>query len=205
MTRDHRRLPLRRRALRAQRAPAQAGYCHCTRCQRRTGTAASAQARIDGRTFRADRGRGRRSRLAPSRRRLREVLLRRVRLAPVQPQPRRPVADEHPHGGVRRGSRGAAELAQLRRLCGAVGADPRRRARALPREAVPRAQARSPVGADGGADGHRARAPALRSRDSERITTATAATMIAPPSDHQPVTASPRITAESTTATAGLT
>ncbi|MCW2988927.1 MAG: hypothetical protein JWM24_1865 [Solirubrobacterales bacterium] len=29
-----------------------AGYCHCTRCQRRTGTAASAQARIDGRTFR---------------------------------------------------------------------------------------------------------------------------------------------------------
>jgi hypothetical protein len=32
--------------------PASAGYCHCTRCQRRTGTAASAQARIDGRTFR---------------------------------------------------------------------------------------------------------------------------------------------------------
>jgi hypothetical protein len=29
-----------------------AGYCHCTRCQRRTGTAASAQARIDGRTLR---------------------------------------------------------------------------------------------------------------------------------------------------------
>ena len=29
-----------------------AGYCHCTRCQRRTGTAASAQARIDARTFR---------------------------------------------------------------------------------------------------------------------------------------------------------
>ena len=33
-------------------APAQAaGYCHCTRCQRRTGTAASVQARIDARTF----------------------------------------------------------------------------------------------------------------------------------------------------------
>jgi hypothetical protein len=32
--------------------PREAGYCHCTRCQRRTGTAASAQARIDGRTFR---------------------------------------------------------------------------------------------------------------------------------------------------------
>jgi hypothetical protein len=29
-----------------------AGYCHCTRCQKRTGGAASAQARIDGGTFR---------------------------------------------------------------------------------------------------------------------------------------------------------
>jgi hypothetical protein len=29
-----------------------AGYCHCTRCQRRTGTGSSAQGRIDGRTFR---------------------------------------------------------------------------------------------------------------------------------------------------------
>ena len=35
-----------------------AGYCHCTRCQRRTGTAASAQARIDGRRFRLVAGRG---------------------------------------------------------------------------------------------------------------------------------------------------
>jgi hypothetical protein len=32
--------------------PRHAGYCHCTRCQRRTGTSQSAQARIDGRTFR---------------------------------------------------------------------------------------------------------------------------------------------------------
>jgi hypothetical protein len=33
-------------------APAlHAGYCHCTRCQKRTGTAASAQARIDGSSF----------------------------------------------------------------------------------------------------------------------------------------------------------
>lgn len=31
--------------------PTTAGYCHCTRCQRRTGTGASAQARIDGRTL----------------------------------------------------------------------------------------------------------------------------------------------------------
>jgi hypothetical protein len=33
-----------------------AGYCHCTRCQRRTGAAASAQARIDGRTLRVLQG-----------------------------------------------------------------------------------------------------------------------------------------------------
>jgi hypothetical protein len=32
-------------------SPLSAGYCHCTRCQRRTGTASSAQARIDGRTL----------------------------------------------------------------------------------------------------------------------------------------------------------
>jgi hypothetical protein len=33
-------------------APYTAGYCHCTRCQRRTGTAASPQARVDGDAFR---------------------------------------------------------------------------------------------------------------------------------------------------------
>jgi hypothetical protein len=32
--------------------PQSAGYCHCTRCRRRTGTAASAQARLAPGTFR---------------------------------------------------------------------------------------------------------------------------------------------------------
>ena len=32
--------------------PIEASYCHCTRCQRRTGTAAGASARIDGRALR---------------------------------------------------------------------------------------------------------------------------------------------------------
>jgi hypothetical protein len=32
--------------------PHSVGYCHCTRCQRRTGGASSAQARVDGRAFR---------------------------------------------------------------------------------------------------------------------------------------------------------
>jgi hypothetical protein len=31
--------------------PLHAGYCHCTRCQRRSGTAVSAQARVDGDAF----------------------------------------------------------------------------------------------------------------------------------------------------------
>jgi hypothetical protein len=33
-----------------------AGYCHCTRCRRRTGAAASPQARIDGDALRITRG-----------------------------------------------------------------------------------------------------------------------------------------------------
>jgi hypothetical protein len=32
--------------------PRSASYCHCTRCQRRTGTAASAQAQVEGGSFR---------------------------------------------------------------------------------------------------------------------------------------------------------
>jgi hypothetical protein len=36
---------------RVHSAPIDAGYCHCTRCQKRTGTSSSAQAWIDGSTF----------------------------------------------------------------------------------------------------------------------------------------------------------
>ena len=36
--------------------PEVAGYCHCTRCQGRTGNAASAQAYVDGGAFRIVRG-----------------------------------------------------------------------------------------------------------------------------------------------------
>jgi hypothetical protein len=36
--------------------PESAAYCHCTRCQRRSGTAASAQARVDGDAVRMVRG-----------------------------------------------------------------------------------------------------------------------------------------------------
>jgi hypothetical protein len=36
--------------------PTQVGYCHCTRCQRRTGTAASINASVDGNAFQWLRG-----------------------------------------------------------------------------------------------------------------------------------------------------
>lgn len=36
---------------RVTESPVDAGYCHCTRCQGRTGSGSSAQARIDGRGF----------------------------------------------------------------------------------------------------------------------------------------------------------
>jgi hypothetical protein len=36
--------------------PTSAGYCHCTRCQKRTGGGSSAQARVNGNAFRLVRG-----------------------------------------------------------------------------------------------------------------------------------------------------
>jgi hypothetical protein len=84
-------------------APA-AGYCHCTRCQRRTGTAASADARIDGHTFRLLKG---------------EDLLKTWR---------------HPHGGFEKGfcrecgaqlfSRNPDDPAQMSVRMGAFDGDP---------------------------------------------------------------------------------
>ena len=52
-----------------------ADYCHCTRCQRRTGTAASASAHIDGSGFRFLAGEDLVQDLAPPGRRLGEGVL----------------------------------------------------------------------------------------------------------------------------------
>ena len=76
-------------------------------------------------------GRGSAEQLATSRWRPREVLLQRLWLAPVQPQPREPSTDERAYGRLRRGPRGTPELAQLCCLRCTVGADPQRRAGAL--------------------------------------------------------------------------
>ncbi len=90
----------------------------------------------------ARQGRGARQGLAPSRRRLGEVLLPRVRVAALQPQPRRPGADGRAHVRVRRRSGRAPEPAPVRRLRRGVGADPGRRAAAASRSWDPHPAAR---------------------------------------------------------------
>ena len=76
---------------------AAAGYCHCTRCQRRTGTGASLQARIDGRTFRLVRARSW-SRPGGTPMGASRSVSAAMRRSPLQPQPRRSHADERAHG-----------------------------------------------------------------------------------------------------------
>jgi hypothetical protein len=73
-----------------------AGYCHCTRCQRRTGTAASDRGSTAAHPH-PPRG-GAREGVAATGRRLREVLLRRMRSASIHPQPGRPNSDERAPG-----------------------------------------------------------------------------------------------------------
>ena len=67
---------------------ASANYCHCTRCQRRTGTAASANGRTAPGSFHAPLGRGASARVGAGGRRG-EGLLRSVRLGRLQSQRRR--------------------------------------------------------------------------------------------------------------------
>ena len=114
--------------------PPVAGYCHCTRCQRRTGTGSSLQARIDGRTLRLLQG---------------EALVKAWRHPDGGFEKlfcgecaghlfsRNP--DDHTQMSVRMGAFDgdpgvrASALARLRRLRRPVGADPGRRAQALRR------------------------------------------------------------------------
>ena len=49
-------MQLRRGAVRDRRAALNASWCHCTRCQRRTGTPASAQGRVAPGSFRLVQG-----------------------------------------------------------------------------------------------------------------------------------------------------
>jgi hypothetical protein len=124
---------VRRRALLAGDTPQTAGYCHCTRCQRRTGTSSSAQALVDGEALTFDRG----EELVTGWRHpdggMEKCFCRNCGAHIFSRDPdskvirtvRMSAFDEDP--GV------ALELPRVRRLRGDVGADPRRRPRALRR------------------------------------------------------------------------
>ena len=115
-------------------APMSAGYCHCTRCQRRTGTGFSASAFIDPASLRWLQGEDYQG-LAPARERRREVFLRRLRRASFLAQPRR-IARRHPDGRLRQRPGRSSQQSSVRRLCGQLGHDPRRRPAALRRGAT---------------------------------------------------------------------
>ena len=80
---------------------ASANYCHCTRCQRRTGTAASANGRTVPGVVPARLGRGAPA-LVGARGRRREDLLRPLRLGRLQPRCRRSADDRRPPRRARR-------------------------------------------------------------------------------------------------------
>ena len=121
------RLPLRRRsATRSTSRSVSASYCHCTRCQRRSGTAASAQARLAPgalRIVQAQSSSGSGCRPTTGGRRLLLGLRRRA----LEPQPGRGRPLQRAPRHVRLRSRHPAAVPAVRGLRGPVGADPRRR------------------------------------------------------------------------------
>ena len=132
-----------------------AGYCHCTRCQKRTGSGSSVQARIDGTTFRLLQGEELVQAWQHPEGGFEKCFCRECGSHLFSRNPDDAGADEHPHGRVRRRPRRAPELAHVRRLRGAVGAGPGRRARALRRE--PAALAGGCVGSAGVSAGWRSK------------------------------------------------
>lgn len=124
---------VRRRSLRPHRSAADGGLLslHSLPTEDRHFQLGAGEDRREHPEARA--GRGIAQGVAASSGRPREAVLLRVRLAPLQPQSRRSLADERATRRVRRRSRHPAELALVRRLRGALGAHPRRRAGALQR------------------------------------------------------------------------
>ncbi|TML50019.1 MAG: hypothetical protein E6G20_00630 [Actinobacteria bacterium] len=97
-------------------APAHAGYCHCRRCQRRTGTAASISARIAPGSLRILEG---------------EELIKAYE-PEVEQASDGPGRDQRAARGLRRRPGRASVVPPVRRLRRALGAASGRRARALP-------------------------------------------------------------------------
>ena len=134
----HRRLSLRRRPLRDRPSRSlSAGYCHCTRCQRRTGTAASAQARLAPGSFRITQGEELVKECAAARR-IPQVLLLELRRSALEHGPRhRQIVMSVRLGTLDPGHDIRPTFRAVRRLRRRLGADPGRRPRALPREPRP--------------------------------------------------------------------
>jgi hypothetical protein len=112
-----------------------ASYCHCKRCQRRTGAAASAQAHPAPGSFRiVARRPGEAAHVEAAGRRRREVVLRRLRVGDVRLEPEPLRVGRHPNGDVRCRSGRSSHGAAVRRLRRGVGTAPRRRPAEVPRE-----------------------------------------------------------------------
>ena len=119
-----RRLPLRRVRFEVTEQPISASYCHCTRCQRRTGGGVvgpgAGRAGLGARAV----GCRSRSRLGATRR-LRQGVLLVLRLGPVVGRSGRRRAGERPLQRVRRRPRGATVLPDVHGVRRPLGADSR--------------------------------------------------------------------------------
>ena len=103
-----------------------AGYCHCKRCQRRSGALWALNAMVDAERVPDRRGCGRRPHLAPAGRPP-EVLLRALRRARVLRRSRLGAGGRRPARRRRRRSRHPAALAPVGRVGAGLGTAPRRR------------------------------------------------------------------------------
>ena len=111
--------------------PFNASYCHCTRCQRRTGTAASAQARIPAGAMRVISGQELVAAYAPGDGGFEKLFCSACGSALFSRHPAR--HEVMAFGWVRwTGSWTGDGVAAVRGLRRVVGADPRRRCAALP-------------------------------------------------------------------------
>ena len=112
-----------------------ASYCHCTRCQRRTGTGSSAQARTAPGALTIVSGAELVREWAPPDDGLAEVLLLGVRERRLEQKPRRAADLRRATRQLRRRSRDQAVVPAVRRLRRPLGAGARRRASPLRRKA----------------------------------------------------------------------
>ena len=130
-----------------------ASYCHCTRCQRRTGTGSSANARIVPGSLRIVAGEELVRTWEPPDGVAKGLLLC-MRIGALEPQPGRPRPAQRPARDARRGSGHQAELPPVRHVCGSHGSRFRTTGcRAIRRRILPETLDSSQTGENGGTMG----------------------------------------------------